>query len=153
MINGALHPLICDCEIKGKGEIPRLVLRHFISRLALAMPDNPSTELALIHLIRDEIHQLRDRITNIEQQTQHRHQELMTALETLTASADALTKSNTDLTAAVNDAITRIGTPGVTDAQILSIASVIDHNTAVITSQTTALRTALDAVPVPPPTV
>jgi hypothetical protein len=124
------------------------------------MPSDDNTERELIGLLtrvlgdffKDERHAMvgfAARLTLLEQNSDIRHQQLMTAIETLTASADALTKSDTDLTGAVNDAITRIGTPGVTDAQILGIASVIDHNTAVITAQTVALRAALDAPPPP----
>jgi hypothetical protein len=115
------------------------------------MPDNPSTELALIHLVRDEIRQLRDRITNIEQQTQHRHQELMTALETLTESVAKGTAGQAELTTAVNAAIVRLGNPGATDAQLLTLAAAIDGLSASDVSLTKALNDALNQTPPPPP--
>lgn len=131
--------------------------RAVVGKVWLAMPDNASTELALIKLLSDQladvralssrIEHLSEHVGRHEHNTQHRHEQIMTALETLTASADALTASNTDLTSVVNDAITRIGTPSVTDAQILSIAGIIDHNTEVVKSQTAALKLALN----PPP--
>lgn len=119
-------------------------------RVGAVMPDNPSTELALIHLIRDEIHQLRDRLTQIEHQTQHRHQELMTALETLTEAVAKGTAGQAELTTAVNAAIVRLGNPGATDAQLLTLASAIDALSASDVSLTAALTAALN--PVPPPT-
>jgi ABC-type transporter Mla subunit MlaD len=124
------------------------------------MPDNSSTELALIKLLSEQladvralsarIEHLSEHLGRLEHNTQHRHQQIMTALETLTASADALTAADTDLTGAINDAITRIGSPSATDAQLLSIAGIIDHNTEVVKNQTAALRAALN--PTPPPT-
>jgi len=74
----------------------------------------------------------------------------MTALETLTASVAAGTQGQADLTTAVNAAIVRLGNPGATDAQLLTLASAIDALSASDVSLTAALNAALN--PTPPPT-
>jgi ribosomal 50S subunit-associated protein YjgA (DUF615 family) len=117
------------------------------------MPDNPSTELALIHLIRDKLGDLAvlvGRIERLEHNTQHRHTELMTALETLTQSVTQLHDGDAALTTAVNAAITQLGQPGATDAQLLTLASVIDTKTASDAALTTALTNAVTPVVTPP---
>ena len=115
------------------------------------MPDNASTELALINLLRetlDDVRALAVRIGHLEHNTQHRHEQIMTALETLTASVNTNTSGQADLTAAVNAAIVQLGTPGATDAQLLSLAAAIDQNT----QSDAALAAALRAAVTPPPT-
>lgn len=75
---------------------------------------------------------------------------IMTALETLQASIDANTKGQADLTTAVNEAITRIGTPSASDATLLSLATLVDSSTASDTALAAGLRAALGTVVVPP---
>lgn len=123
------------------------------------MPDNASTELALIKLLSDQLADVRaivskveclaDRLGRLEHQSQHRHEQIMTALETLTASVAAGTAGQADLTTAVNAAIVRLGNPGATDAQLLTLASAIDALTASDVSLAAALNAALNP---PPPT-
>lgn len=117
------------------------------------MPDNASTELALIKLLSDQLadvqalaarlEHLGERIGRLEHQSQHRHETLMTALETLTASVNTNTSGQADLTAAVNAAIVQLGTPGATDAQLLSLAAAIDQNTSSDAALAAALRLAV----------
>jgi hypothetical protein len=124
------------------------------------MPDNASTELALIKLLGEQladfralafrIEHLSERIGRLEHQSQHRHEALMTALESLTASVAAGTAGQAELTTAVNAAIVRLGNPGATDAQLLTLASAIDALSASDVSLTAALNAALN--PTPPPT-
>lgn len=116
------------------------------------MPDNPSTELALIHLIRDtlgELAVLAGRIERLEHNIQHRHTKLMTALETLTKAVADGTQGQAELTTAVNAAIVRLGNPGATDAQLLTLASAIDNLTASDVSLTATLNAALNPPPTP----
>lgn len=123
------------------------------------MPDNASTEVALIKLLSDQLADVRalssriehmaERLGRLEHQSQHRHEQIMTALETLTASVAAGTAAQTDLTTAVNAAIVRLGNPGATDAQLLTLASAIDGLSASDVSLTAALNAALNP---PPPT-
>lgn len=125
-----------------------------------AMPDNPSTELALIKLLSDQLADVRalssrmehfgERLGRLEHQTQHRHQDIMTALQTLLDAIAAAALAQTELTTAVNAAIVLIGTPGATDAQILSAAQAIAANTASDVALTAALNAALNP---PPPVV
>lgn len=127
------------------------------------MPDNPSTELALIKLLGDQladvralsnrIEHLSEHIGRLEHQSQHRHQEIMTGLETLTNSVNANVSGQAALTTAVNAAIVRLGTAGPTDAQLLTLAGQIDSSTNSDTALTNALNAALEAPPVViPPT-
>jgi phosphate starvation-inducible protein PhoH len=123
------------------------------------MPDNTSTELALIKLLSDQLADVRalsarvehlsEHIGRLEHQSQHRHQQIMTALETLTASVTAATEGQASLTTAVNAAIVRLGNPGATDAQLLTLAAAIDGLSASDVSLTNALNAALN--PPPPP--
>lgn len=76
----------------------------------------------------------------------------MTALETLTASVAAGTAGQAGLTTAVNAAIVRLGNPGATDAQLLTLASAIDGLSASDVSLTAALNAALNPPVVIPPT-
>lgn len=117
------------------------------------MPDNPSTEIALIHLIRDEFGAIRERMTRLELQYHIQHHQIMTALETLINSVNANVSGQAILTTAVNAAIVRIGTVGPTEAQLMTIAGQIDSSTNSDTALTNALNAALDAPPVvtPPP--
>jgi len=121
------------------------------------MPDNASTELALIKLLSEQLADVRalsarfdhlsERIGRLEHNTQHRHEALMTALETLTASVAAGTAGQAELTTAVNAAIVRLGNPGATDAQLLTLASAIDALSASDVSLTAALNAALNPTP------
>lgn len=118
------------------------------------MPDNPSTELALIKLLSEQTDLFRvlaSRISHLEHNTQHRHEALMTALETLTEASNLATTAQTELTTAVNAAIVRIGTPGATDAQLLSVATAVAANTESDKSLTTALNAALNPPVLTPP--
>ena len=131
------------------------ILSKLLRRLRLwfAMPDNASTELALINLLRetlDDVRALAARVGHLEHKIQHQHEKLMTALETLTASVQALHDGDAALTTAVNDAITHIGQPGATDAQLTTLAGVIDTKTASDAALVVALNAALN--PTPPPT-
>lgn len=117
-----------------------------------AMPDNPSTELALIQLLSRQLEifrEMADRIARFEHHSQIQHHQIMTALETLTASVATATAGQADLTTAVNAAIVRLGNPGATDAQLLTLASAIDGLSASDVSLTAALNAALNP---PPPT-
>lgn len=113
------------------------------------MPDNPSTELALIALLRetlDDVRALSVAVRHLEHQSQHRHQQIMTALETVVASVNANTQGQADLTTSINAAIVELGADTPTDAQLLSLATQIDANTA----NAAALKTALDNAVNPP---
>jgi len=117
------------------------------------MPDNPSTELALIKVLSDQLADFRalasrvdhfgERLWHLEHKSQHRHQEIMTALETLAKAVADNAAAQADLTTAVNAAVARLGSPGATDAQLLTIAGQIDANTATTKTQTEAINTAL----------
>lgn len=76
----------------------------------------------------------------------------MTALETITASVTAGTAGQAELTTAVNAAIVRLGSPGATDAQLLTLASAIDALNASDVSLRDALNAALGEPVVIPPT-
>ena len=125
------------------------------------MPDNSSTELALIKLLSDQLADVRslsarvehlsEHIGRLEHQSQHRHQQIMTALQTLLDAIAAAALAQTELTTAVNAIIVLVGTPGATDAQILSAAQAIAANTASDVALTAALNAALN--PTPPPVV
>lgn len=125
-----------------------------------AMPDNQSTELALIKLLSDQladfralsgrIEHLSERLGRLEHNTQHRHEELMTALETLTESVNANVAGQATLTAAVTALIVRVGTPGPTDAQLLTLAGQVDSSTASDKALTDAANGALNpTIPIP----
>lgn len=127
------------------------------------MPDNASTELALIKLMGEQladfralsarVEHLSEHLGRLEHNTQHRHEELMTGLETLTNSVNANVSGQSALTTAVNALIIRVGTPGPTDAQLLTLAAQIDSSTNSDTALTDAINVALDAPPVViPPT-
>jgi hypothetical protein len=75
---------------------------------------------------------------------QQRHIQIMTALETLTASVNANTTGQAALTSAVNDAIIHLGTPGATEAQLLSLSAAIDASTASDADLTAKLTAALN---------
>jgi predicted nucleic acid-binding Zn ribbon protein len=123
------------------------------------MPDNASTELALIKVLSDQLAEFRalstklehlaERLGRLEHQSQHRQDQIMTALETLVASVDANVAGQAALTTAVNALIVRVGTPGPTDAQLLSIAGQVDSSTASDKALTDAANAALN----PPPPV
>lgn len=126
--------------------------------------DSGNSEESLIKLIREILNgvvrsvtgalsELRDRLTASQTKEDERHRQIMTALETLTASIDANTAGQADLTTVVNEAITRIGTPSVTDAQLLSLAGLVDSSTASDAALAAALRAALGTpAPTPAPT-
>ena len=125
------------------------------------IPDNASTELALIKLLSDQLADVRalstrmehmaERLGRLEHQSQHRHEQIMTALETLTGSVTAQTTELTDLTAAVNEAIVEIGADTPTDAQLLTLATAIDANTAQQATLAQTLRAAVTPPVVPVP--
>lgn len=120
--------------------------------------DSGNSEESLIKLINSllskffaetnrSIADLRHELARLEAKTKQQHREIMTGLENITASVDASTAALTEMTTAVNDAITHIGSPSATDAQLTSLAGIIDHNTAVVKAQTAALQAAIAAVP------
>lgn len=77
---------------------------------------------------------------------------IMTALETLTDAVNQAATAQTELTAAVNAALVRLGTPGATDAQLLSLATAVNANTQSDSVLTKAINTALNQEPpVEPP--
>lgn len=115
------------------------------------MPDNPSTEIALIHLIRDELTPLRERMSRLEQIIHQQNHQIMTALETLTAAVNANTQGQANLTTAVNAAIVQLGQNSPTDAQLLSLATAIEANTQSDVALTTALLAAVNPTPTPTP--
>ncbi len=90
-------------------------------------------------------------VASLSTQQQLFQQKFMTALETLTDSVNKNTTGQAALTAAVNEAIIHIGSPGPTEAQLLSLATVIDQNTQSDTDLTAALVAAVTPPP-PPPT-
>jgi len=111
-----------------------------------------NTERPLIDLIRtilvEFMKEIRDAMAALTNKEQERHEQIMTALETLTTSVNTNTSGQADLTSAVNAAIVQLGTPGATDAQLLSLAAAIDQNT----QSDAALAAALRAAVTPPPT-
>ena len=67
----------------------------------------------------------------------------MTAIETLQDAVNQNTNGQAALTSAVNDAITRIGTPSASDATLLSLAALVQSSTQSDAALTAALRAAL----------
>lgn len=133
--------------------------------LLMAKPKNQSgdvnSELQLIELLKSVltdmfkgVHEflgkLRDSLSAQETRQNERLEQIMTALETLTASVNASTVAQADLTTAVNAAIVRLGTPGATDAQLLSLAALVDTSTASDVALTSAINSALNAPPPAP---
>ena len=120
--------------------------------MALAMPkpgSDVNTEKELIELLSrvltDVFKDVEARLRALE----HKQDKIMTALETLTDAVNSNTKGQADLTVAVNAAIVQLGTPGATDAQLLTLAAAIDSSTASDKALTEAL---VAAVTPPPPT-
>jgi hypothetical protein len=124
--------------------------------------DSGNSEKPLIELLKTVLHdffskvegalaKLDIRLGHHETKTEERHRKLMTALETLTASVNANTQGQAALTTAVNAAIVQLGTPGATDAQLLSLAAAVDSSTESDKALTDALNAALNP-PTPPPT-
>lgn len=136
------------------GDIPCLRWWRKMWQGKRQMPDNPSTELALIKLLSDQladvralssrIEHLAQHVGRLDHQSQHRNETIMTALETLTASVTAGTAGQAELTTAVNAAVVKLGSPGATDAQLLTLAGAIDSLTASDVSLTTALNNAVN---------
>jgi len=91
------------------------------------------------------------RLTLLETNSNLRHSQIMTALETLTQSVNANTQGQANLTTAVNAAIVQLGTPGATDAQLLSLAAAIDQNTQSDKALTDSLLAAVNPVTTPTP--
>jgi RES domain-containing protein len=93
------------------------------------------------------------------EQLEHIHKllhRIMTAIDNLSASVAAQTTAITNLATATNAAIADIAAPGATDAQIATLQSVVDNNTAQVNAQTAALNAAVAAVTPPvvvPPAV
>lgn len=112
-----------------------------------------NTERPLIDLIKtiltEMVTEIRKVLTELQTKEKERNDKIMTALETLTDSVNKNTTGQAALTAAVNQAIIHIGTPGATDAQLLSLAAAIDQNTQSDADLTKALT---DAVNPPAPT-
>jgi hypothetical protein len=146
----------------GHGVICYLVLIGFNPHCVQAMPrpDNDNTERELIELLtrvlsdffkedRHAIAGLSARVALLEENSHIRHLQIMTALETLTESVNANTQGQANLTTAVNAAIVQLGTPGATDAQLLTLAAAIDQNTQSDKSLTDALIAAVNPTPTP----
>jgi len=102
-------------------------------------------EHELAKAIREFISELR----KFGRRDSHWKHEIMTALETLTDAVNQAATAQTELTAVVNEAIVRLGTPGATDAQLLTLATAVQANTKSDTLLTEALNTALN--PAQPP--
>lgn len=107
-----------------------------------------SHEHELAHAIREFTHELRE----FGKRDSHWKHKIMTALETLTGSVNANTAGQAELTIAVNAAIVQLGSPGATDAQLLTLSTAIDSSTASDAALTAALKAAVTP-PVEPPTV
>lgn len=82
---------------------------------------------------------------------EHKLDTIMTALETLTESVNANTAGQAELTIAVNAAVVQLGTPGATDAQLLTLAAAVDSSTASDAALTKALNDAVTPPVVEPP--
>jgi|KBSSwiStaDraftv2_1062776.scaffolds.fasta_scaffold749664_2 hypothetical protein len=91
------------------------------------------------------------RLTLLETNSNLRHTQIMNALDTLTESVNKNTAGQAALTTAVNAAIVQLGTPGATDAQLLTLAAAIDQNTQSDAALTAALTQAVTP-PTPTPT-
>ena len=91
------------------------------------------------------------RLTLLENNSNLRHSQIMTALDTLIQSVNANTQGQANLTTAVNAAIVQLGTPGATDAQLLSLAAAIDQNTQSDKNLTDSLLAAVNPVTTPTP--
>jgi hypothetical protein len=117
------------------------------------MPDNSSTELALIKLLSDQLADVRslsarveylsEHIGRLEHQSQHRHEQIMTALEDLTQAVTDNVAGQAALTTAVNAAIVKLGSPSPTDAQLNTLRDAIRSSTESDASLTTALNAAV----------
>lgn len=97
------------------------------------------------------LHRVLALLKHHEHKQNERHQEIMTALERLTASVTTTGTNVASLTAAVDDAVSHIGNPGATDAQLNTLADSIDALNGTIAAQTTRLQTAVNPPPPPPP--
>lgn len=103
--------------------------------------------------VHNDLHEFRAALALKETKDQERYCKLMTGLETLTNSVNANVSGQAALTAAVNALIILAGTPGPTDAQLLTLAGQIDSSTNSDTALTNAINAVLDAPPVViPPT-
>jgi uncharacterized protein YydD (DUF2326 family) len=112
--------------------------------------DDGNSEKALIKLIREILGGVVQRVDALETKQQERHDQIMTAIETLQEAVTANTAGQAALTSAVNDAITRIGTPSASDATLLSLAALVQSSTQSDADLTAALRTALGGEVTPP---
>ena len=115
-----------------------------------------NTERPLIELIgkilTDFTSEIRDAFAELQNKEQERHEKIMTGLETLTNSINANVSGQAALTTAVNALIILAGTPGPTDAQLISLAGQVDSSTNSDTALTNAINDVLNAprvVPVP----
>jgi hypothetical protein len=118
------------------------------------MPKHPgghdNTEKELVELLEKVLGNFFQDMETRLRAIEHKQNTIMTALETLTDSVNNNTKGQADLTVAVNAAIVQLGTPGATDAQLLSLAQAIDSSTASDAALTQALKDAV--TPPTPPT-
>ena len=96
------------------------------------------------HELAKAIREFTSELRRFGRRDSHWKQEIMTALETLTDAVNQAATAQTELTEAVNEAIVRLGTPGATDAQLLTLATAVQANTKSDVSLTTALNAALD---------
>lgn len=103
--------------------------------------------------VHDALHSFQSALTLKETKDKERHNQIMTGLETLTNSINANVSGQAALTTAVNALIILAGTPGPTDAQLLTLAGQVDSSTNSDTALTNAINAVLDAPPVViPPT-
>jgi hypothetical protein len=102
--------------------------------------------------VHDALNSLQIALHNKEHKDNERFKKLMTALETLTNSVNANTQGQANLTTAVNAAIVQLGTPGATDAQLLSLSAAIDQNTQSDKALTDSLIAAVNPTTTPVPT-
>ena len=98
-------------------------------------------------------HQMLEEIEDLSvllHEFKHSLRRLMTALETLTEAVTTLGTEVTALTASVDHAVTHMGAPPATDAQLLTLAETLVGLTAALAAQKTRLDTASGEEPVAP---
>lgn len=88
------------------------------------------------------------RMVAAQEKTNERLHQIMAALERLTSSITTTGTNVHDLTVAVDDAVTHIGNPGATDAQLNTLADTVDALNATVGGQSKRLN---EAVNPPPP--
>lgn len=103
------------------------------------------------HTEKELLHRVIALLHHEQKQNNERYKQIMSALSDLT---DAITGLNTDLqadTAAVLNAVSHIGSPAATDAQLVPLTQAINTNRSTVQANTKALNDAVNAVVTPPP--